>query len=55
MNLDYLDPDDGELEFSGRQEKLRNRRREETEFRGRKNRLSPRERIRRIRKSQARY
>ncbi len=56
MNLDYLELEDGEFDpASGRREKFRVRSREESEFRGRKDRRSPRERIRRIRKSQERY
>jgi len=56
MNLDYLELDDGEFELSpGRREKFRIRGREESEFRGRKDRRGPRERIRRIRKSKERY
>ena len=56
MNLDYLEMEDGEFESApGRREKVRIRPRAEEAFRGRKDRRSPRERIRRIRKSQARY
>ena len=56
MNLDYLELEDGEFESAPDcREKYRIRPRAEEAFRGRKDRRSPRERIRKIRKSQERY
>ncbi len=56
MNLDYLELEDGEFDQSpGRGEKVRFRPRKDGEFRGRKDRRSPRERIRRIRKARERF
>ena len=56
MNLDYLELEDGEFDATPvRRGKFRPRKGEESEFRGRKDRRSPRERIRRIRRSQERF
>ncbi len=56
MNLDYLELEEGEFEDSpGRRGKARHRSRNDEEFRGRKDRRSQRERIRRIRKAQERF
>ncbi len=55
MNSDYLEWEEGESDSaSGRRGKPRIRSREESRSRGRKDRHSPRERIRRIRKTQER-
>lgn len=55
MNPDYLELEDGEFETCpGRKAKPRFRSQGESVPRGRKDRHSPRERIRRIRKTQER-